>query len=134
MRYLEGGEHAEQLAYRLQLEQVHQLLVTRSAREGNLLALTAHQPSLLDALDAGGGPEAIAHARELTFIGTRRYVRRQRSWFRRDHRIGWLDGAAPGVADEVVPNAAANDKFTVVRVTAGGTVDAIAKGNLTKKA
>ena len=33
-------------------------------------------------------------ARERTFIGTRRYVRRQRSWFRRDHRIHWLDGAA----------------------------------------
>jgi len=39
-----------------------------------------------------------------------------------------------GVADEVVPNAAANDKYTVVRVTAGGTVDALASGNLTKKA
>ncbi len=39
-----------------------------------------------------------------------------------------------GVADEVVPNAAANDKFTVVRVTAGGTVDALASGNLTNKA
>lgn len=39
-----------------------------------------------------------------------------------------------GVADEVVPNAAANDKYTVVRVTAGGTVDALASGNLTVKA
>ena len=34
-------------------------------------------------------------AREPTFFGTRRYVRRQRSWFRRDHRIVWLDGDAP---------------------------------------
>lgn len=33
--------------------------------------------------------------RRRTFIGTRRYVRRQRSWFRRDHRITWLDGADP---------------------------------------
>ena len=39
---------------------------------------------------------ALAAAREPTFIGTRRYVRRQRSWFRRDHRIIWLDGAGPG--------------------------------------
>lgn len=39
-----------------------------------------------------------------------------------------------GVADEVVPNAASNDKFTVVRVTADGVVDAIAKGNLVLKA
>jgi len=26
-------------------------------------------------------------------VGTRRYVRRQRSWFRRDHRVHWLDVA-----------------------------------------
>jgi tRNA dimethylallyltransferase len=41
----------------------------------------------------------LAEAQERTFIGTRRYVRRQRSWFRRDHRIHWLDGSAPGNAD-----------------------------------
>ena len=39
-----------------------------------------------------------------------------------------------GVADEVEPNDASDDKFTVVRVTADGVVDAIAKGNLTLKA
>ena len=48
---------------------------------------------MIAALDDGGGDEALAAARERTFIGTRRYVRRQRSWFRRDHRIAWLDGA-----------------------------------------
>ena len=53
---------------------------------------------VLAALDAGGGADDLAEARERTFIGTRRYVRRQRSWFRRDHRIRWLDGAAPGNA------------------------------------
>lgn len=47
---------------------------------------------------------------------------------------GWqLLTLVEGVADEVAPNAAANDKFTVVRVTAAGTVSAIAKGNLTVK-
>jgi len=51
---LKSVEHAEQLAYRLKLEGVHQELVARSAREGDLLALTEHQPSLLDAIDAGG--------------------------------------------------------------------------------
>jgi tRNA dimethylallyltransferase len=30
-----------------------------------------------------------------TVRATRRFVRRQRSWFRRDHRITWLDGQAP---------------------------------------
>jgi tRNA dimethylallyltransferase len=47
-------------------------------------------------LDAGGNGDG---AREPTFIGTRRYVRRQRSWFRRDHRIHWLDAAAASNAD-----------------------------------
>ncbi|MFI9404361.1 tRNA (adenosine(37)-N6)-dimethylallyltransferase MiaA [Nocardia sp. NPDC052316] len=36
----------------------------------------------------------LTHARERTLIGTRRYVRRQRSWFRRDPRVRWVDGAA----------------------------------------
>ncbi len=31
---------------------------------------------------------------EATVRATRRFVRRQRSWFRRDPRIGWLDAAA----------------------------------------
>jgi tRNA dimethylallyltransferase len=38
-------------------------------------------------------------ARADTVRATRRFVRRQRSWFRRDGRIAWLDGAAPDVAD-----------------------------------
>ncbi|MEV4125158.1 tRNA (adenosine(37)-N6)-dimethylallyltransferase MiaA [Nocardia sp. NPDC049707] len=37
----------------------------------------------------------LNHARERTLIGTRRYVRRQRSWFRRDPRVRWVDGADP---------------------------------------
>ena len=41
---------------------------------------------------------------------------------------------ADGVADEVEPNGASDDKYTVVRVTAGGTVDAIDKDSLTVKA
>jgi tRNA dimethylallyltransferase len=44
-------------------------------------------------LEAGGATELLRDAREQTFVGTRRYVRRQRSWFRRDHRVHWLDVA-----------------------------------------
>ncbi|WP_430332159.1 tRNA (adenosine(37)-N6)-dimethylallyltransferase MiaA [Rhodococcus sp. ACT016] len=40
-----------------------------------------------------------AEALERTFIGTRRYVRRQRSWFRRDPRVHWLDGADPNLVE-----------------------------------
>ena len=36
-----------------------------------------------------------AEARAETTRATRRFVRRQRSWFRRDPRITWLDGASP---------------------------------------
>lgn len=35
--------------------------------------------------------EGRARAEDRTVIGTRRYVRRQRSWFGRDHRIRWID-------------------------------------------
>lgn len=47
---------------------------------------------VLEALDAGGSQADLAAAAERTFVGTRRYVRRQRSWFRRDHRVLWVDG------------------------------------------
>ena len=41
-----------------------------------------------------------AQARAETTRATRRFVRRQRSWFRRDPRVRWLDGASPAlVAD-----------------------------------
>jgi tRNA dimethylallyltransferase len=71
-------------------------------RQGVTAARALGYAQVIAALDAGGTDEQLAQARELTFIGTRRYVRRQRSWFRRDHRIHWLDGAAAGLADEVV--------------------------------
>ncbi len=43
-----------------------------------------------------------AEASERTFIGTRRYVRRQRSWFRRDPRVRWVDGADPALLEGVL--------------------------------
>ena len=36
---------------------------------------------------------------EQTITGTRRYVRRQRSWFNRDPRIIWLDAHAPNLPE-----------------------------------
>ena len=71
-------------------------------REGVTAARALGYAQVIAALDAGGTAEQLAEARELTFIGTRRYVRRQRSWFRRDHRIAWLDGSAAGLADDVI--------------------------------
>ncbi len=37
-----------------------------------------------------------------TVRATRRFVRRQRSWFRRDRRIHWLDGASPDLIADAV--------------------------------
>jgi tRNA dimethylallyltransferase len=71
-------------------------------RDGVTAARALGYAQVIAALDAGGTTEQLAEAHELTFIGTRRYVRRQRSWFRRDHRIAWLDGSAPGLADKVI--------------------------------
>lgn len=45
-------------------------------------------------LDPGAWPgERWAEAEALTVQATRRYVRRQRSWFRRDPRIRWVEAA-----------------------------------------
>ncbi len=60
-------------------------------RRGVTAARALGYAQVLEALDAGSDGRA---AEEPTFVGTRRYVRRQRSWFRRDHRVRWLDGAA----------------------------------------
>jgi tRNA dimethylallyltransferase len=43
-----------------------------------------------------------AQARADTTRATRRFVRRQRSWFRRDPRIVWLDGASPALVADAV--------------------------------
>ncbi|MBI5337164.1 MAG: tRNA (adenosine(37)-N6)-dimethylallyltransferase MiaA [Mycolicibacterium rufum] len=71
-------------------------LQARGLRDGVTAARALGYAQVLADLDAGGDGSA---AREPTFLGTRRYVRRQRSWFRRDHRITWLDGAAAGNAE-----------------------------------
>src|SRR5699024_2705196 len=59
-------------------------------REGTTARRAIGYSQILAHLD---GEYDVGRAEELTFVGTRRYVRRQRSWFRRDRRITWLDGA-----------------------------------------
>ncbi len=58
---------------------------------------------LLGCLDADGNvvgdlPAAVA----ATVRATRRFVRRQRSWFRRDPRVRWFDGAGPDLLERVL--------------------------------
>jgi tRNA dimethylallyltransferase len=74
-------------------------LLGRGLREGVTASRALGYAQVIDDLDSGGDGSS---AREPTFIGTRRYVRRQRSWFRRDHRIVWLDGAASGNVEQTL--------------------------------
>ncbi|OBK82557.1 tRNA (adenosine(37)-N6)-dimethylallyltransferase MiaA [Mycolicibacter heraklionensis] len=71
-------------------------LLRAGLRDGVTAARALGYAQVIAELDAGGDG---AGAQEPTFIGTRRYVRRQRSWFRRDHRTQWLDAAGGGLLD-----------------------------------
>jgi tRNA dimethylallyltransferase len=74
-------------------------LLSRGLRDGVTASRALGYAQVIADLDEGGDGAA---AREPTFFGTRRYVRRQRSWFRRDHRITWLDGAAADNVSETL--------------------------------
>jgi tRNA dimethylallyltransferase len=67
-------------------------LIDAGLRDGVTASRAIGYAQVLAAID---GEYDLAKAQELTFIGTRRYVRRQRSWFGRDHRVRWLQGSAP---------------------------------------
>jgi tRNA dimethylallyltransferase len=77
-------------------------LLDRGLRDGVTASRALGYAQVIAALDAGGGPESLDDARQQTYIGTRRYVRRQRSWFRRDHRIRWVDASRPADYADVV--------------------------------
>ena len=58
---------------------------------------------LLDCLDDSGAVvRDVAAAVEATARATRRFARRQRSWFRRDPRVQWFDATEPGLEDRVL--------------------------------
>ncbi|MDI9918021.1 tRNA (adenosine(37)-N6)-dimethylallyltransferase MiaA [Rhodococcus sp. IEGM 1379] len=69
-------------------------LIKRGLRDGVTAPRAIGYSQVLAHFD---GEYDLDEARERTFIGTRRYVRRQRSWFRRDARVQWIDGGAGGV-------------------------------------
>jgi tRNA dimethylallyltransferase len=52
--------------------------------------------------DAGRVVGDLNDAVAVTVRATRRFVRRQRSWFRRDPRIRWFDAAAPDVLERLL--------------------------------
>jgi tRNA dimethylallyltransferase len=67
-------------------------LLARGLREGRTASRALGYQQVVAALDGDGNLSAAAAE---TVVATRRFVRRQRSWFRRDRRIHWLDGAGP---------------------------------------
>ncbi|HEY2167174.1 MAG TPA: tRNA (adenosine(37)-N6)-dimethylallyltransferase MiaA [Jatrophihabitantaceae bacterium] len=90
------------------LDEVRSLL-PRGLRGSPTAGKALGYAQLLACLDDGGGLVGdLGAAVEATARATRRFVRRQRSWFRRDPRIGWLDAAAPPgeVADQALLAAA----------------------------
>jgi len=65
-------------------------------REGPTASRALGYAQVLAQLD---GTLTAAEARERTVTATRRFVRRQRSWFRRDAATTWLDAARPDLLD-----------------------------------
>jgi tRNA dimethylallyltransferase len=74
-------------------------LAERGLRKGKTASRALGYQQVLAALDGDGD---FAAAAEQTAQATRRFVRRQRSWFRRDGRITWFDAADPELADRVM--------------------------------
>jgi len=78
------------------LEKEVRALVRLGLRDGKTASRALGYQQVLSAMD---GVCTIDFAAEETKRATRRFVRRQRSWFRRDQRITWLDGARPDLAE-----------------------------------
>ena len=74
-------------------------LDTAGLREGPTASRALGYAQVLQQFD---GVLTAAEARERTVITTRRFVRRQRSWFRRDAATTWFDAARPDLVDRVV--------------------------------
>jgi tRNA dimethylallyltransferase len=77
-------------------------LLGRGLRDGVTASRALGYAQVIAALDDPHPDAALTRARAQTFVATRRYVRRQRSWFRRDHRICWLDGADAGTVEATI--------------------------------
>ncbi|GAA5114467.1 tRNA (adenosine(37)-N6)-dimethylallyltransferase MiaA [Haloechinothrix salitolerans] len=74
-------------------------LIDQGLREGTTAPRALGYQQVLAALDGDGD---FAAAAEDTARATRRFVRRQRSWFRRDKRLTWFNAAEPGVLTRVL--------------------------------
>jgi tRNA dimethylallyltransferase len=78
--------------WRAGLETEVRALVQAGLRDGPTASRAIGYQQLLRQLD---GELTGAQAREETVKATRRFARRQESWFRRDPRVRWLDASGP---------------------------------------
>jgi len=74
-------------------------LLGQGLRDGLTASRALGYQQVIAALDGDGDLRAAAEA---TAQATRRFVRRQRSWFRRDKRIEWFDGGSDRLAERVL--------------------------------
>ena len=79
------------------VEEVESLLP--DLRAGVTASRALGYAQVLAMLDGTLTPDA---ARAATKAATRRFVKRQRGWFRRDPRVSWLDGAAPDLVEQAL--------------------------------
>ncbi|UMP04240.1 tRNA (adenosine(37)-N6)-dimethylallyltransferase MiaA [Amycolatopsis sp. EV170708-02-1] len=74
-------------------------LLGRGLRDGLTASRALGYHQVIAAIDGDGDFQAASAA---TAQATRRFVRRQRSWFRRDKRIRWFDGGSERLAARVL--------------------------------
>jgi tRNA dimethylallyltransferase len=76
-----------------------EVLAADGLREGPTASRALGYAQVLAQLE---GSLTADEARERTVVTTRRFVRRQRSWFRRDATTTWLDAARPDLLEAAV--------------------------------
>lgn len=74
-------------------------LAAQGLREGRTASRALGYQQVLAHL---AGSLSVEEARDETVRATRRFVRRQRTWFRRDPRITWLDATRPDLVEVAV--------------------------------
>jgi len=80
------------------VEEIRDLLVSRRLRPGVAAADAVGYREIIEALADGGDPARLRSAAEDIKTNTRRYARRQMTWFRSLDGVVWLDVGALGVA------------------------------------
>ncbi|MFY8000931.1 MAG: tRNA (adenosine(37)-N6)-dimethylallyltransferase MiaA [Candidatus Kapaibacteriota bacterium] len=105
------GVHAQREELYKRINARAEAMFTDGLLEETSSVLAMGYAPTLNALNTVGYKESLAHLRgeislaraiELTQQNTRRYAKRQLTWFRRDTRIEWLSGAPEEIAHQII--------------------------------